>query len=223
MLDSFGTGKKPGAADFVDFGFSTLATIALSPKFHRPNLQKMELFHLDRSKEDGPQPTSIGVLGQLLERSMEKDTAISHWEITGVESATPPPVYPDGFSPEVMEKFQSLTGRKAIYNKPYSSTELLKDYGKEHLRTRTLIGYMSADSLFQIAATRRSCRQRNYMAITALRAASLRKNMGWDGSSPCPSWGTAYRILLVPHGAMAFRWSRHSKPCLLLFPALART
>ena len=37
-------------------------------------------------------------------------------------------------------------------NKPYSGTEVIKDYGKEHIKTGNLIVYTSADSVFQIAA-----------------------------------------------------------------------
>ena len=39
-----------------------------------------------------------------------------------------------------------------LCNKPYSGTQVIADYGEEHLRTGKLIVYTSADSVFQIAA-----------------------------------------------------------------------
>ena len=45
-----------------------------------------------------------------------------------------------------------MTGRGVLCNKPYSGTEVKKDYGDEHVRTGDLIVYTSADSVFQVAA-----------------------------------------------------------------------
>lgn len=39
-----------------------------------------------------------------------------------------------------------------LCNRPYSGTEVIKDYGREHMETGKLIVYTSADSVFQIAA-----------------------------------------------------------------------
>ena len=41
---------------------------------------------------------------------------------------------------------------RLLANMPYSGTEVIKDYGKEHEETGKLIVYTSADSVFQIAA-----------------------------------------------------------------------
>ena len=71
--------------------------------------------------------------------------------MAGVVSDSPLPTYPNGFPKEVIEEFEKRTGRKAICNMPYSGTEVIKDYGQEHLETGALIVYTSADSVFQIA------------------------------------------------------------------------
>lgn len=83
---------------------------------------------------------------------MGKDTTIGHWEIAGIISENPLPTYPDGFPAEVIEAFEKATGRKTLCNKPYSGTEVIKEFGEEHMRTGALIVYTSADSVFQIAA-----------------------------------------------------------------------
>ena len=85
---------------------------------------------------------------------MGKDTTVGHWEIAGIISEKPLPTYPNGFPKEVIEEFEKRTGRKVICNLPYSGTEVIKDYGEEHLKTGALIVYTSADSVFQIAANK---------------------------------------------------------------------
>jgi len=83
---------------------------------------------------------------------MGKDTTIGHWEIAGIVSADPLPVYPDGFPEEVLEPFRKATGRGVLANAPWSGTEVIMKYGDEHVKTGDLIVYTSADSVFQIAA-----------------------------------------------------------------------
>ena len=53
----------------------------------------------------------------------------------------------------MMEEFKQKTGLKGtLFNGVGSGTELLKQYGEEHLKTGYPIIYTSADSVFQIAA-----------------------------------------------------------------------
>ena len=53
---------------------------------------------------------------------------------------------------EIIDEFSRLCGRGVLCNKPYSGTDVIRDYGAEHLRSGKLIVYTSADSVFQIAA-----------------------------------------------------------------------
>ena len=110
----------------------------------------MGLFNVETVGGGVDHPT--GSFARLGELSKGKDTTIGHWEIAGIVSPTPLPTYPNGFPKEVIEEFERRTGRKAICNLPYSGTEVIKDYGKEHIETGALIVYTSADSVFQIAA-----------------------------------------------------------------------
>ena len=61
-------------------------------------------------------------------------------------------VFPDGFPPAVMDRFDAATGRGHLCNRPYSGTDVIRDFGPEHLKTGAPIVYTSADSVFQIAA-----------------------------------------------------------------------
>ena len=58
----------------------------------------------------------------------------------------------NGFPAEITEEFERRTGRKILCNKPYSGTDVIRDYGDEHKESGALIVYTSADSVFQIAA-----------------------------------------------------------------------
>ena len=115
-------------------------------------MKRLGLFNIDGVTCGEKEREPIGAYGRFFELGKGKDTIGGHWEIAGVVASKPMPTYPDGFPPEIISEFERLTGRKAIVNKPYSGTEILKDYGKQHVDTGALIVYTSADIVFQIAA-----------------------------------------------------------------------
>lgn len=152
VLDSFGVGYEPDAADFGDVGANTLATIAKTEWFSTPNMRDLGLFNLDGVNCGEKVTATRGAYGRMQEASRGKDTTIGHWEIAGVISPEPLPTYPNGFPAEILEEFEKETGRGVLCNKPYSGTDVIRDYGEEHMKTGKLIVYTSADSVFQIAA-----------------------------------------------------------------------
>lgn len=152
MLDSAGAGEAPDAERFGDAGCDTLGTCARSGRLKVPNMEKLGFYSLDGISYGKKVPDVEGCYGKLTEKSAGKDTTVGHWEIAGVISKTPMPTYPNGFPKEVIEEFERLTGRGVLCNLPYSGSEVIKDYGEEHLKTGKLIVYTSADSVFQIAA-----------------------------------------------------------------------
>lgn len=152
VLDSLGIGYEPDACEFGDVGANTLKSCFGSNHFQIENLIGMGLGNLDGvdylPKIDSP----TMAVARLQERSKGKDTTIGHWEIAGIVSETALPTYPDGFPDEVLVPFCHATGRKVLCNRPYSGTEVIKDFGRQHVETGDLIVYTSADSVFQIAA-----------------------------------------------------------------------
>ena len=161
VLDSFGIGGAPDAAAFGDEGSNTLAAVLSYSDKPFPNLASMGLLSIDgeddpRIKEfvrkTSPLPDPIGSYGRVRELSRGKDSTIGHWEIAGVISDRPQPTYPDGFPDEIIRKLEEATGRSFLCNKPYSGTDVIRDYGEEHIKTGKLIIYTSADSVLQIAA-----------------------------------------------------------------------
>ena len=151
VLDSFGIGEMPDAKKYGDEGSSTLAAIVKSEKYDTPNLEKLGLFNIEGvdCKEGVENPQAS--FARLAESSNGKDTTTGHWEMAGIISEKPFPTFPNGFPEDFLEEYSERVGRKILCNKPYSGTEVIKDYGKEHLETGALIVYTSADSVFQVA------------------------------------------------------------------------
>lgn len=152
VLDSFGIGAEPDAPAFGDAGTNTLRSIAAHPDFRGETLGKLGLFNIDGVDCGWQCPDPVGSFARLREASAGKDTTIGHWEIAGLLSADPLPTFPNGFPQELLDAFTARTGHKVLCNKPYSGTEVIKDYGVEQQKTGALIVYTSADSVFQIAA-----------------------------------------------------------------------
>lgn len=154
VLDSFGIGEMDDAASFGDFHVNTLGSVSTSSYFHVPTLKKLGLFNMEGVECEHKEPVDapLATVARMKELSKGKDTTIGHWEIAGLISENPLPTYPNGFPKEVLDEFSRLTGRGVLCNKPYSGTEVIKDYGDEHVKTGDLIVYTSADSVFQIAA-----------------------------------------------------------------------
>ena len=152
VLDSFGIGAEPDAAAFGDAGTNTLGAIANHPNFNCPNLRKLGLFNIDGVTAGEKTDAPAAAFARLQEQSMGKDTTIGHWEIAGVVSPKPLPTFPDGCPDSRIHEFEEKTGHKVLCNKPYSGTQVLKDYGEQAMRENALIVYTSADSVFQVAA-----------------------------------------------------------------------
>ena len=152
VLDSCGIGYMPDAADFGDEGANTLLSISKSPEFKTNSLFKLGLCNIDGIDHLGHNEAPEAAVCRLAELSKGKDTTVGHWEISGIVSEKPLPTYPNGFPDDILEEFKAKTGRGVICNKPYSGTQVIADFGDEHVRTGDLIVYTSADSVFQIAA-----------------------------------------------------------------------
>lgn len=152
VLDSFGIGFEPDADLFGDVGANTIKSCSTSKYFDMPNMKKLGLFNIEGVDVGEKEGAPIAIYGRAREKSMGKDTTIGHWEISGIISPKPLPTYPNGFPEDVLNAFSEATGRGVLCNKPYSGTDVIRDYGEEHLKTGNLIVYTSADSVFQIAA-----------------------------------------------------------------------
>jgi phosphopentomutase len=172
VLDSFGIGASPDAKRFGDKGANTFGHIATacaagnvmrgrrSGPLVIPNLLDLGL-GLAAHKADPKiakmlSGTIIGRYGYAAEKSKGKDTPSGHWEMMGL------PVETDwGYFPRTVPAFpneltETLTDKARLPgilgNCHASGTDILEEYGEEHISSGKPICYTSADSVFQIAA-----------------------------------------------------------------------
>lgn len=153
VLDSVGIGELPDAEKYNDKGADTIGNLYKNiSEFSLPNMEKLGLGHIDGINYINSVEQPIGAYAKIAEASIGKDTTTGHWEIAGLILDEPFNVFPNGFTEEIINEFKNATGYDILCNKPYSGTEVIKDFGIEHINTRKLIVYTSADSVFQIAA-----------------------------------------------------------------------
>ena len=151
VMDACGVGALPDADEYGDAGSNTLGHLAEQVGGLRlPTLERLGLGSIIPIQ--GVPPASEPVLhGRLRPLGPGKESTTGHWELMGVVPSRPLPTYPDGFPPDVIETLEKATGLRFCCNRPYSGTEVIKDYGEHHLATGEAILYTWADSVLQIA------------------------------------------------------------------------
>jgi len=153
VLDGVGVGDAPDAAEFGDEGSDTLGNTARRVGgLSLPNLQRLGLGNVHEIQGVPPADSPLASWGLAAEHSAAKATLAGHWEMMGLVLDEPLPTYPQGFPPDIIERFKRETGREIIGNKPASGTEILEELGPEQQESGAWILYTSADSVFQVAA-----------------------------------------------------------------------
>lgn len=152
VLDSAGVGALPDAADYGDAGANTLGHIGDGVGLSMPHCGALGLGNIIPINGTPPTDRPAGLYGKAAEKSKGKDTTTGHWEIAGLVLDKPFPLYPDGFSPEIIDRFCEMTGRGVLGNRTASGTAIIQELGDEHCKSGDLIVYTSADSVFQVAA-----------------------------------------------------------------------
>lgn len=148
VCDGLGVGAAPDAAAYGDAGSDTLGHVLERHPTPLPNLEGLGLLALLTPPRGGAR---TGARGKALELSAGKDTTTGHWEMMGLVTERPFPLYPDGFPSEIVEPFERYAGKKVLGNKAASGTEIIAELGPEHLATGRPILYTSGDSVFQVA------------------------------------------------------------------------
>ncbi len=152
LLDGVGCGEMPDAAKYGDEGSNTLANIASAVGgLHLPNLATLGLGNIIPVLGVPAQTSPSACFGKMAEASAGKDSTTGHWEIAGLITDRPFPVFPHGFPPAFIKQFEQAIGRETLGNVAASGTEIINRLGAEHIRTGKPIVYTSADSVFQIA------------------------------------------------------------------------
>ena len=157
VMDSVGIGELPDAGVYGDQGSNTVGNIAKRIPLKLPTMRGLGFDRLVRLSASSavsavPSGTPVGAYGRMAESSAGKDSVTGHWEMMGIVLDRAFPTFPHGFAPEIVAEFSRLTGRGVLGNKAASGTDIIEEFGAEHIRTGALIVYTSADSVFQIAA-----------------------------------------------------------------------
>src|SRR5687768_8806346 len=153
VLDSFGVGEMPDAADWGDAGSDTFGHVADAVGgLHLPHLRSLGLGNIRPALGLSAVERPLAAFGKMAIASDGKDTIAGHWEMAGFPVERRFGVFPDGFPPDVIQALEQAAGRRVLGNKAASGTEIITEYGEEHLRTGSPIVYTSADSVLQIAA-----------------------------------------------------------------------
>ena len=167
VIDSFGIGYSPDAADFGDVGANTLANLARAyyedsgKEIALPNLSSMGLIKACEQASNQTFPyqgkaPSKGAYGFAQEISTGKDTPSGHWEMAGVPVLFDWGYFTDktnSFPSALIDNINGETGFEGMLGNCHASgTEILTRLGEEHIKTGLPICYTSADSVFQIAA-----------------------------------------------------------------------
>lgn len=154
VIDSVGAGDALDADKYGDKGANTLKHISESVDLLKiPTMTKLGLSNLVELKGINPNKNTIGYYTRLHESSLGKDTMTGHWEIMGLYIDEPFITFTEnGFPKELVDELEQLSGHKFIGNYASSGTEILEKLGQQHIETKALILYTSADSVLQIAA-----------------------------------------------------------------------
>ncbi|WP_416679352.1 phosphopentomutase [Candidatus Pseudothioglobus sp. Uisw_016] len=172
VLDSLGLGSTKDSHLYGDTGADTLGHIIESCDSNSannserngplviPNLIRWGLGEAAIASRKKPLPISRvepqGAFGYAKEVSAGKDTPSGHWEICGLPVPFEWGTFPktENCFPESLLLSLLKEGKidGTLANKHASGTQVIEEFGQEHIDSGFPICYTSADSVFQIAA-----------------------------------------------------------------------
>ena len=153
VCDSVGCGYTPKSYLYGDEGANTISHIAEHENgIYLPTLEKMGYGNICDIKGVKKVDNSIAYYGKLDELSNGKDTLTGHLEIMGIKTTDPFPTFTEtGFPDELISELEKRCGYGILGNCAASGTEIIKELGEEHIKTKKMIVYTSSDSVLQIA------------------------------------------------------------------------
>lgn len=154
VLDSLGCGAMPDAAAYGDAGSNTLGHLAAAVGgLKAPHLGALGLGNIIEVAGVPPAAKPRALYGKCTLAAPNKDTISGHWEMMGCVLKVQLRTYPKGFPKDLLDRFMREAKVDGILaNTVASGTEVIAEYGDEHVKTGFPIVYTSADSVFQIAA-----------------------------------------------------------------------
>ncbi len=159
VIDSFGIGAMPDAAEFGDEGSDTYGNIVRETGLKLPFLSSLGLNNIDGvtkvfpdGRKISPVDRPLSAYARLSEKTHAKDTTAGHYEMAGLVLEHPFRVFPNAFPESVVRLIEQAANTRFIGNEVASGTEIIQRLGEMHLKTGYPILYTSQDSVLQIAA-----------------------------------------------------------------------
>ncbi|MEX0779459.1 MAG: hypothetical protein WD491_06050 [Balneolales bacterium] len=143
ITDGLGAGVQEDSHVYGDEGCNTLGHVSEVTGCQLPNLEQLGLGNIIPLASIPPAVNPQASYGKMREVSSGKDSTTGHWGMAGVKIDQPFPTYPNEFPEEVLQSFLEITSAPGILaNKPWSGTDVIDSFGKEHLMSAHTEGFV---------------------------------------------------------------------------------
>lgn len=134
VIDGFGIGALPDAADYGDAGVNTVVRIAeASGGLSLPNLETLGFGHLANIPGVRAMAQPNGSFGKMGFVSQGADSVVGYWETSGVIQSRQASPFKSAFPFEVIQQLEQIFGRKVIGNRLGYAQAVIDEYGVEHV------------------------------------------------------------------------------------------
>lgn len=162
VTDSLGIGEDQRAEEFGNKGANTFYSVSKTGLLEMPTWKKLGIDSIAKLEGYNKVKGQLAYTARVEELSNAKDTLAGHWEMMGIRTVYPFPVFEKtGFPQEMINELEKAFGRKIIGNKSASGTEILDEFADQEKDNKVIV-YTSADSVLQI------CGDENVMGLEKL-------------------------------------------------------
>ncbi|MCK5807195.1 MAG: phosphopentomutase [Mycoplasmataceae bacterium] len=164
VTDSLGIGEDERAKEFGDEGANTLLHVSDTGLLDIPNWREFGIDKITKVAGDKLDKKQTAYMARIAGVSNAKDTLAGHWEMMGIRTVVPYPVFTEtGFPKEMLDALSKLfDGRKIVGNKAASGTTILEELADKERDENAIIVYTSGDSVLQI------CGHEEWMGVEKL-------------------------------------------------------
>ena len=149
VLDSLGVGEAVDAVNYGDTGANTLGHIKEQYDLFIPNLKKIGFLDTLNMNENKNVEAYYTIAKP---KNAGKDSLNGHYEMMGIENDIPFKTFNQGFTFDILNGIEQVTGRRVIGNKCCQDDSIIQELGERQQNYGALIIYTSADSDLQVAA-----------------------------------------------------------------------
>lgn len=153
VIDGFGIGAMPDAAEYGDAGANTVVHLAEAVGgLNLPTMEALGLGYITGIPGVRVMAQPEGCFGRLGFLSKDVDSLGGYWETNGYVGDRAGQPYLHGFPPQLIAVLEQASGRKMLGNRVASPVEILRDCGGDHLSTGAPIVWTDGRRSCHIAA-----------------------------------------------------------------------